>query len=484
MAIFAAIPQAAPAAAAPFAHASVIGGRPASIEELPWIAYISGSDLAGEYSCTGTVVAPRVVLTAGHCVEDVELTDLTPPASFTVATGTANRVRVAKAHLSTVSRALVNPRFNVSRLHGDAALLILAAPVAAPSLPIASAADFALLAPGTPVSIAGWGLTKVEDEDGPALLRSGTNLVQSTAFCRRHSESDPYYSPALQLCAVDLPGRAVSACYGDSGGPAIARRADGTAVQIGITSLGEPECNPESPTVFTRVDRISAWISGWIVPADLAGEAGQLRDLGKGLRPRLLPEQPGRRRVRPPQPDEGEVQGPLAPRPQGLLRRHHQPLRDSGLRRRAQASLHDLLGQPSLPDPESAPEDLPGPQASRLGAAGSTADRARAGSSSTARAPRRQTRRDGGTSRTTSIGRPPRSRKTRSSPNRMPKVWTLAQRGINSPGPTSPARSQLKPSRRTRNPTATGNSRPSTRRLGSSRSRAGGGAVSSQPISR
>src|SRR4029077_12728337 len=107
-----------------------------------------------------------------------------------------------KAQTSTVSRALVNPGFNLSWIHGDAALLILSAPVAAPPLPIATAADASLLNAGTPVSIAGWGLIDAEDEDGPALLRSGANLVQSATYCKRHArQTDPHYSAALQLCA-------------------------------------------------------------------------------------------------------------------------------------------------------------------------------------------------------------------------------------------------------------------------------------------
>lgn len=277
MAIFATIAQ-SPAAAAPTptAHASVIGGKPASIEEFPSLAYISGSDLGGEYSCTGTVVAPRLVLTAGHCVEDVELIDLTPVENFRVTTGAASHVKPGKGHISTVSRAIVNPRFNPSWVHGDAALLVLSAPVAAAPLPIASDADSALLAAGTPVAVAGWGLTDVEEENGPARLQSGTNLVQSPTFCKRHSEADPHYTPAVQLCAIDLPGHAVGACFGDSGGPAIARRADGTAVQVGITSLGGLECSPKGPTVFTRVDRISAWVSGWIAAVETGAPPPQL----------------------------------------------------------------------------------------------------------------------------------------------------------------------------------------------------------------
>jgi hypothetical protein len=59
------------------------------------------------------------------------------------------------------------------------------------------------------------------------------------------------------------PGGA-SLCNGDSGGPGIALRADGTAVQIGVISLkGSFDCNPQSPQVLARVDRVSSWVAAW-----------------------------------------------------------------------------------------------------------------------------------------------------------------------------------------------------------------------------
>ena len=50
----------------PSAHAAVIGGQPAAPGTFPWMAYVL--DLRGSNigQCSGTVVAPNLVLTAGH----------------------------------------------------------------------------------------------------------------------------------------------------------------------------------------------------------------------------------------------------------------------------------------------------------------------------------------------------------------------------------------------------------------------------------
>jgi hypothetical protein len=255
------------------AHASVIGGQAASIAEFPSLAFIQAEEpLIGTFACTGTVVAPRIVLTAGHCVEDIESGAITPASGYAMATGIANLAQVKKPNISQVSQALVYPGFKPSQLRGDAGLLILKAPVAAPALPLATAADNALLDPGTPISIAGWGLTDAEAKEVPAQLQTGSSVIQGSEYCKHQSALYyPFYSPTLQLCAVDTLNHAVSGCYGDSGGPAIAHRADGSPVEVGIVSTGGPGCSPSLPNIFTRVDQVSAWVASWVAAVESGG---------------------------------------------------------------------------------------------------------------------------------------------------------------------------------------------------------------------
>ncbi len=80
----------------------------------------------------------------------------------------------------------------------------------------------------------------------------------------------------------------------------------------------------------------------------------------------------------------------------------------------------------------------------------STRSPAEQGSSSTALARRSEAIRRGGTALRNEHGRPSRSRKTRSSAKRMPKVWTLRQRGISSPAPASSRSRPASPSSRAR----------------------------------
>lgn len=259
-------------ASAGSAHASIIGGTPASIAEYPWLAFIEAETGQDEgFECTGTVVAPRIVLTAGHCVEDIESGQLTPAADFAVATGVSDLTTVPAANISRVSQAVVDPAFRPSLLRNDAGLLVLATPTTAPALGMASASDSSLLAAGTPLSIAGWGLTDPNAKDITGDLLAASTIVQSTSYCRNKvAQYYPFYSSATQLCAIDPPGYSSGSCHGDSGGPAIAR-SNGVPVQVGIISLGESKCATRLPDVFTRVDRVSSWVAAWIAAVEAGG---------------------------------------------------------------------------------------------------------------------------------------------------------------------------------------------------------------------
>ena len=250
----------ASAAPPPLADASVIGGRPASIAEFPSLAYITGGSRPSSFSCTGTVVAPRVVLTAGRCVDNTGSLAEWKVSNYAIVTGIANVFHPSRSNISSATRAITYPGFNPSTLTGDAGLLILSRPVVVPAIPLASISTPGPLAPETPLTIAGWGVTDPNPFESHTVLQAGEVRVQAPRICEK---VDFFRSPALQLCGVDKPGQEMTTCYGDSGGPVIARAQDGTPVEVGIVS-SDSECLGGLPSVYTRVDNISEWVHSWI----------------------------------------------------------------------------------------------------------------------------------------------------------------------------------------------------------------------------
>lgn len=262
--VLVALAPASPAGASAGARASIVGGSTALGEEWPWAAFVLAADAKGEgFSCSGTVIAPNLVLTAGHCVEDIETGKKTPAAQYVVVTGSSDIRNAALRQVSKVSRTIIYPTFNRFKVHGDAGLLVLATPTTAPAVALAGPTDTALLAPNTPTFIAGWGLSgTLRKLKRTPVLRRGATFVQERLYCRNHARAYyPFFNYSSQLCTITPPGFSIGTCHGDSGGPALAFREDGTPVQIGITSLGAADCDTHLPDIFTRIDRIYPWIA-------------------------------------------------------------------------------------------------------------------------------------------------------------------------------------------------------------------------------
>lgn len=257
------------------AHASIINGQPAAIADFPWLAFVSAEN---EFSCTGSVIAPRVVLTAAHCVEDLELGGFTPPGHYQIVTGRADVESEEGGNVLGVVETHVFPRFDPGTARGDAALLVLAGPTPAPPIPLATPADSALYEGGTAVLLAGWGLTRPGATSAPTNLHWTSNVVLDPKACKRRSRTYyPPFSPAAQMCTIDPPDHTNGGCYGDSGGPVIARRADGSPVELGIVSTGGPRCSTEVPNIFTRTDLVSSWAAEWVAAIESGGQPPSLR---------------------------------------------------------------------------------------------------------------------------------------------------------------------------------------------------------------
>ena len=48
----------------------IVGGRAASSNEFPWIAFVQTQRKDGRHFCGGSVISRRNIITAAHCVEN------------------------------------------------------------------------------------------------------------------------------------------------------------------------------------------------------------------------------------------------------------------------------------------------------------------------------------------------------------------------------------------------------------------------------
>ena len=176
----------------------IIGGGYA--DSAPWAAALYYDD--GGFWCSGTIIAPRWVLTARHCMYD----------------GYSMYVRVG--HVSHPEGTFARVRRVVRSPHSDLALLNLGRSITTSYAALATADP----AVGSGNDIYGWGTTEV-GEDAPMSTRLKTASVRVTST----SSSDYFGGRAIRSRSISG-----TAGYGDSGGPQFYR-----GRLVGVCSTGD-----------------------------------------------------------------------------------------------------------------------------------------------------------------------------------------------------------------------------------------------------
>jgi secreted trypsin-like serine protease len=238
------------AAAAPRARSSIVGGGPADPAQWPYAVAIFRK---GHMHCSGSVIGPTKVLTAGHCVAGFNL------ANFEVIVGRPNLRDPSVGQIIGVSSGRVHPDFEQTGLHDVAVLNLAQATSAAPIALATPEQSGAATLPGLPLRVAGYGAINPFGVRLSPFLKATIEIVRTDRRCLKAYTRD-LYAPESMICALGAkrkkPGRFkihTSACSGDSGGPLVADTPTG-AVEVGTVSFGGALCGlPAAPTVYSRV---------------------------------------------------------------------------------------------------------------------------------------------------------------------------------------------------------------------------------------
>lgn len=243
------------------ATSEVVGGEVTSPGEFPGVGALM-YDMGGgqlQFGCTGTLIAPNVVLTAGHCL-DPNLVGGSVPG-FTLSLDT-----FADPVVTPGAMAIPHEQFSLDNLPAeggfsetfDVGLVILAQPITevAP-VPMPRPVDAPELVAGMPMQIAGYGATDAQGNGGGVMFDATTAMISLD-------------TTELQ---VGMGAPQPQNCFGDSGGPGFAT-VGGVRRVIGVVSRSfdsGPDC--DAGGVDTRVDAYLAWIhdhlpAGAAVPCD------------------------------------------------------------------------------------------------------------------------------------------------------------------------------------------------------------------------
>lgn len=240
--------------------AKIVGGKPSAPNQWPWIAALVRNNSADNYQgqfCGASLINPRWLITAAHCLRDENNIEMKPQDLHAVAQILDLQDDIGQALLP--KRLIVHPQFNNTQLNHDIALIQLQKPAKAIK-PLSLVTGNNLWVNTTAIVI-GWGALSEQDANFatyPTHLYNTSLPIVSNALCQ--TAMGKLRITSTMLCA-GLPAGGRDTCSGDSGGPLIVRQNNQWHL-AGITSWGDNAgCAARGKYgVYTRVSRYIGFI--------------------------------------------------------------------------------------------------------------------------------------------------------------------------------------------------------------------------------
>ncbi len=262
----------------------VIGGTAVPAGKWPDAVAVVGA----QGSCTGTLIAPDIVLTAGHCAD----AGLTQVIANTTNYNQAGGVR------SQIASITAYPNWETTY---DIAVIKLTTPITTVTpRGVGAACTFQGFANNMMVHLVGFGLTDTAGQGNNTQLREASAPVTDPT-CAGGGGCSAGASPAGEFIAG---GNGPDSCFGDSGGPVYLDTPRGTMV---IAAVSRGLDNSPTPCggggIYVRTDKVLQWIE------QTAGHPVTKDSCAGGTPPPGPDEDPGE----DPPPGGGDPQNPDDP---------------------------------------------------------------------------------------------------------------------------------------------------------------------------
>ncbi|XP_055536294.1 CLIP domain-containing serine protease B4-like [Wyeomyia smithii] len=248
----------------------IIGGQKTALNAYPWTVLLIARPLIGSsrsYSCGGSLISDRYVLTAAHCFREL-------PVGYYIA-----KVRLGEWDLESdidcvddlcadkpidvgIESKAVHADYDSVNIHNDIALIKLAksvnytdfiSPVCLPLSGSNNEPDS-----NKNFTVVGWGATE-RGQEKPGVFGNRYKL-EVTVPGVNLDECKKNYPQLIdsELCAGGQELK--DSCSGDSGGCLAAHENDGYWYQYGVVSYGRGCGRKDIPGVYARVTSFLSWI--------------------------------------------------------------------------------------------------------------------------------------------------------------------------------------------------------------------------------
>lgn len=252
----------------------IVGGEEAIPGAWPWQAALVRSDSVNLYDgqfCGGVLVDELWVLTAAHCVSELEYDDID------VALGVHNLLKPEPNVQRIASHNfVVHPDYDSFTGDADIALIQLATPATLtpgeggglPVQPLSMVAQDVGTLEGVLSTVTGWGNRSAQpvpgEYDYPETLQQVDLPILSNVACNE-AFTENFLIPGVtenMMCAGFLYKGGRDSCYGDSGGPLMVQDPTSSNWKLaGLVSWGYGCAMPGLPGVYTRVSQFSSWVT-------------------------------------------------------------------------------------------------------------------------------------------------------------------------------------------------------------------------------
>jgi secreted trypsin-like serine protease len=215
----------------------IVGGSRVDEGTFPWAVRLS-------VGCGGSLVAPQIVLTAGHCVRR--------SGAETGMRITGGSVDLLSERAKTVRSRYVYraPGYADPSKGDDWALILLDQAFNLPTVTLPGDNTY----DKGKFTVMGWGTTKEGVPTQERRLRAAkVDLVSDESCGRKYGRIGLALVDSDMLCAGDVRRGGKDSCQGDSGGPMVRLDATGSWVQIGIVSWGYGCGRRSFPGVYGQV---------------------------------------------------------------------------------------------------------------------------------------------------------------------------------------------------------------------------------------
>ena len=231
-------------------HTKIIGGTAVTPHEAIASSVVAMVNDAGDVFCTVVAVAPKVFLTAGHCIgaddliSNFKLRRGLHVASSIQSSDEPVKIKSWKRHEQFDWTAMVTA--TPSRPPHDIGMIMTEEDMVG-VVPASIAAPSDQLTVGTTVNISGYGRSIPDDDASRGILLEFPFEISSVS------------NLALEFEVIDKSGsQNHMACNGDSGGP-VYREKDGHVILYGLVSRGRNTCVGDR-TVVTNAVAHATWI--------------------------------------------------------------------------------------------------------------------------------------------------------------------------------------------------------------------------------